>query len=80
MGSADLNNAVREVIFGENKVCGLTRTQDVKEVYTNGALYGGLIFVEHSKRCVSLRQAQELVTASPLRLWVYFRIKKLILL
>ena len=33
----------------------------------NGALYGGLIFVEHSKRCVSLRQAQELVTASPLR-------------
>ena len=53
--------------FGENKVCGLTRTQDVKEVYANGALYGGLIFVEHSKRCVSLRQAQELVTASPLR-------------
>ena len=47
MGSADLNNAVREVIFGENKVCGLTRTQDVKEVYANGALYGGLIFVEH---------------------------------
>ena len=67
MGSADLNNAVREVIFGENKVCGLTRTQDVKEVYANGALYGGLIFAEHSKRCVSLRQAQELVTASPLR-------------
>jgi len=33
MGSPDLNNAVREVIFGENKVCGLTRTQDVKEVY-----------------------------------------------
>ena len=44
MGSADLNNAVREVIFGENKVCGLTRTQDVKEVYANGALYGGLNF------------------------------------
>ena len=44
MGSADLNNAVREVIFGENKVCGLTRTQDVKEVYANGALYGGFNF------------------------------------
>ena len=37
MGSADLNNAVREVIFGENKVCGLTRTQDVKEVYAHGS-------------------------------------------
>ena len=67
MGNQDLNNAVREVIFGENKVCGLTRAQDVKIVYENGALYGGLIFAEHSKRCVSLRQAQELVTAAPLR-------------
>ena len=67
MGNQDLNNAVREVIFGENKVCGLTRAQDVKIVYENGAVYGGLIFAEHSKRCVSLRQAQELVTAAPLR-------------
>ena len=67
MGNQDLNNAVRSVILGENKVCGLTRAQDVKIVYENGALYGGLIFVEHSKRCVSLRQAQELVTADPLR-------------
>ena len=67
MGYQDLNNAVRSVIFGENKVCGLTRAQDVKIVYENGALYGGLIFAEHSKRCVSLRQAQELVTAAPLR-------------
>ncbi|PVX33455.1 indole-3-glycerol phosphate synthase [Pasteurella langaaensis DSM 22999] len=67
MGSEDLNNAVRAVIFGENKVCGLTRPQDVQAVYDNGALYGGLIFVEKSKRCVSLRQAQELVTTAPLR-------------
>ncbi|TDN41497.1 Indole-3-glycerol phosphate synthase; Phosphoribosylanthranilate isomerase [Haemophilus haemolyticus] len=67
MGNQDLNNAVRSVILGENKVCGLTRAQDVKIVYENGSLYGGLIFAEHSKRCVSLRQAQELVTAAPLR-------------
>ena len=67
MGNQDLNNAVRSVIFGENKVCGLTRAQDVQIIYENGALYGGLIFAEHSKRCVSLRQAQELVTAAPLR-------------
>ena len=67
MGNQDLNNAVRSVILGENKVCGLTRAQDVKIVYENGSLYGGLIFAEHSKRCVSLRQAQELVTSAPLR-------------
>ncbi|WGE34871.1 bifunctional indole-3-glycerol-phosphate synthase TrpC/phosphoribosylanthranilate isomerase TrpF [Actinobacillus genomosp. 1] len=67
MGSTDLNNAVRSVIFGENKVCGLTRTQDVKSVYENGFLYGGLIFAENSPRQLSLRQAQELVVNAPLR-------------
>lgn len=67
MGSEDLNNAVRAVIFGENKVCGLTRPQDVKAVYENGVLYGGLIFAEQSPRALSLRQAQELVVQAPLR-------------
>ncbi|MCW9716889.1 bifunctional indole-3-glycerol-phosphate synthase TrpC/phosphoribosylanthranilate isomerase TrpF [Avibacterium sp. 21-599] len=67
MGSDDLNNAVRAVIFGENKVCGLTRPQDVQAVYQQGGLYGGLIFAETSKRKLSLRQAQELVTQAPLR-------------
>ncbi|MFA9487840.1 MULTISPECIES: bifunctional indole-3-glycerol-phosphate synthase TrpC/phosphoribosylanthranilate isomerase TrpF [unclassified Mannheimia] len=67
MGSSDLNNAVRAVMFGENKVCGLTRVQDVKAVYDQGALYGGLIFAEGSPRQLSLRQAQELVVNAPLR-------------
>ena len=67
MGSSDLNNAVRAIIFGENKVCGLTRPQDVKAVYQLGGLYGGLIFAEGSPRQLSLRQAQELVVNAPLR-------------
>lgn len=67
MGSADLNSAVRAVIFGENKVCGLTRVQDVQAAYQHGALYGGLIFAEKSPRQLSLRQAQELVVQAPLR-------------
>lgn len=67
MGNTDLNNAVRAAVFGENKVCGLTRVQDVKAVYELGALYGGLIFAEGSSRQLSLRQAQELVVNAPLR-------------
>lgn len=67
MGSSDLNNAVRAIIFGENKVCGLTQKQDVQASYDNGALYGGLIFAENSPRQISLRQAQELVVQAPLR-------------
>lgn len=73
MASADLNNAVRAVIFGENKVCGLTRPQDVKAAYEQSALYGGLIFAENSPRQLSLRQAQELVTVAPLRFVAVFQ-------
>lgn len=67
MGSTDLNNAVRNVIYGENKVCGLTRIEDIQAVYQLGYLYGGLIFAEGSARQLSLRQAQELVVHAPLR-------------
>lgn len=67
MGSSDLNNAVRNVIYGENKVCGLTRVEDIQAVYQLGYLYGGLIFAEGSPRQLSLRQAQELVVHAPLR-------------
>ncbi|OBW90860.1 bifunctional indole-3-glycerol-phosphate synthase TrpC/phosphoribosylanthranilate isomerase TrpF [Gallibacterium salpingitidis] len=67
MGSKDLNSAVRAIIYGENKICGLTRPQDAQQAYQCGALYGGLIFAERSPRCISLRQAQEITTAAPLR-------------
>ncbi|MGR3808437.1 bifunctional indole-3-glycerol-phosphate synthase TrpC/phosphoribosylanthranilate isomerase TrpF [Pasteurella testudinis] len=67
MGEDDLQSAVRQVIYGENKVCGLTRAQDVKAVYQHGALYGGMIFAEKSPRKVSLEQAKALITAAPLR-------------
>lgn len=67
MGSHDLNAAVRAIIYGENKVCGLTRAEDAAVAYQQGALYGGLIFAEHSPRCLTLSQAQQVMTAAPLR-------------
>jgi indole-3-glycerol phosphate synthase/phosphoribosylanthranilate isomerase len=48
MAHDDLNAAVRRVLLGENKVCGLTREQDAQAAYESGAIYGGLIFVEAS--------------------------------
>jgi indole-3-glycerol phosphate synthase/phosphoribosylanthranilate isomerase len=50
MAYDDLNAAVRRVLLGENKVCGLTREQDALAAYEAGAIYGGLIFVESSSR------------------------------
>ncbi|QIZ75869.1 bifunctional indole-3-glycerol-phosphate synthase TrpC/phosphoribosylanthranilate isomerase TrpF [Ferrimonas lipolytica] len=62
----DIDLACRALIYGNNKVCGLTRTEDVLAVAAAGAVYGGLIFAEKSPRRISLSQARELVTAAPL--------------
>ncbi|EHD2205800.1 bifunctional indole-3-glycerol-phosphate synthase TrpC/phosphoribosylanthranilate isomerase TrpF [Salmonella enterica] len=67
MAHDDLNAAVRRVLLGENKVCGLTRAQDAKAACDAGAIYGGLIFVPSSPRAVSVEQAREVISAAPLQ-------------
>lgn len=47
MSHDDLHAAVRRVLLGENKVCGLTRPQDANAAYEAGAIYGGLILCPH---------------------------------
>lgn len=66
MSQDDIGQATRALILGKHKVCGLTRTQDIKAVYHAGAYYAGLIFAEKSPRKVTLSQAKELVTQAPL--------------
>ncbi|MCI0305138.1 bifunctional indole-3-glycerol-phosphate synthase TrpC/phosphoribosylanthranilate isomerase TrpF [Cronobacter sakazakii] len=69
----DLESAVRQVLLGENKVCGLTRPQDAQSAWQAGALYGGLIFVGSSPRAVSDEQARAVIDAAPLRYVGVFR-------
>ncbi|MCW9688629.1 bifunctional indole-3-glycerol-phosphate synthase TrpC/phosphoribosylanthranilate isomerase TrpF [Proteus terrae] len=66
MSQDNIDQAVRALVLGKHKVCGLTRTQDVKAVYQAGAYYAGLIFAEKSPRKVTLSQAQELIIQAPL--------------
>ncbi len=66
MAKSNLKKAVKKLILGENKVCGLTRAEDAKAVYAAGAVYGGLIFAEKSPRCVTLEQAAKVQTGAPL--------------
>ncbi|MEE3661538.1 bifunctional indole-3-glycerol-phosphate synthase TrpC/phosphoribosylanthranilate isomerase TrpF [Brenneria sp. g21c3] len=73
MSEPDLTQAVRRVILGENKVCGLTRPEDAQAAYQAGAVYGGLIFVPSSPRCVSPEQARQLTASAPLRYVGVFR-------
>lgn len=73
MAHDDLNAAVRRVLLGENKVCGLTRAQDAQAAYEAGAIYGGLIFVPASPRAINEAQAREVMNAAPLRYVGVFR-------
>lgn len=73
MSETDLNAAVRRVLLGENKVCGLTRAQDAVAAYHAGAVYGGLIFVSSSPRHVDIAQARTVISGAPLKYVGVFR-------
>ena len=73
MSEDNLDMAVRRVLTGDNKVCGLTRPEDVQAAYTQGAVYGGLIFADGSPRQVTEARAAELTRAAPLKFVGVFR-------
>ncbi|MBS0856532.1 MULTISPECIES: bifunctional indole-3-glycerol-phosphate synthase TrpC/phosphoribosylanthranilate isomerase TrpF [unclassified Tatumella] len=73
MSEDNLAVAVRRVLIGDNKVCGLTRSEDAAAAWQAGAVYGGIIFAQGSPRQVSLRQAEEIVAAAPLKFVGVFR-------
>ncbi len=69
MREVRMDLALRDLIFGRLKICGLTRLQDAWDAYNSGAGFGGVIFAPESPRCVSLETARELTEQVPLR-WV----------
>jgi len=69
MREAQLGAGVRRLVYGETKVCGLTRTADAEACWREGATFGGLIFAPESPRAVTREQARVLVESAPLR-WV----------
>lgn len=73
MAEDNLELAVRRVLFGENKVCGLTHADDAAAAYQSGAVYGGLIFVSGSPRSVDIEQARMIMSGAPLKYVGVFR-------
>ncbi|ELQ6148516.1 bifunctional indole-3-glycerol-phosphate synthase TrpC/phosphoribosylanthranilate isomerase TrpF [Cronobacter turicensis] len=69
----DLETAVRQVLLGENKVCGLTRPEDAQSALSAGAVFGGLIFIDASPRAVTDDLARAVIDAAPLRYVGVFR-------
>ncbi len=63
MAEDDIDLACRQLIFGQNKVCGLTKPEYATDARCAGAVFGGLIFAEKSPRFVSKEQAKSIVNA-----------------
>ncbi|MBY5945370.1 bifunctional indole-3-glycerol-phosphate synthase TrpC/phosphoribosylanthranilate isomerase TrpF [Photobacterium rosenbergii] len=73
MAEDNLELAVRRVLLGDNKVCGLTHADDAAAAYQSGAVYGGLIFVSGSPRHVDIEQARMVMSGAPLKYVGVFR-------
>lgn len=73
MSEDDLSAAVRRVMLGDNKVCGLTRAEDARAAHEAGAIYGGLIFAEGSPRQLDEEKAREVMSGAPLKYAGVFR-------
>lgn len=73
MSEDDLSAAIRRVILGDNKVCGLTREEDARSAHEAGAIYGGLIFAEGSPRQVDVEQARQVMAGASLKYVGVFR-------
>lgn len=65
MAQQDLPRAVRQLVLGTVKVCGLTSPDDATAAFDAGAAFGGLIFAQKSPRCVTTAQAKDIVTHTP---------------
>ena len=60
MGERNLELAVRKIIYGFNKVCGLTSIENAQKAYDAGTVYGGFIFAKKSPRYVDFDMAKSI--------------------
>lgn len=61
----DIDLACRKLIFGNNKVCGLTAPEFAVAAAESGARFGGLIFAEKSPRAITKAQALDIINTKP---------------
>ncbi|MGH7559413.1 MAG: bifunctional indole-3-glycerol-phosphate synthase TrpC/phosphoribosylanthranilate isomerase TrpF [Gemmatimonadales bacterium] len=69
MREPDLDAAVRQLVYGRTKICGLMREEDARAALLAGATHGGLVFVDRSPRRVDRANARRVREGAPLQ-WV----------
>ena len=65
MAEDDIDLACRKLIYGHNKVCGLTTVEHAQAAADAGAQFGGLIFAEKSPRYINKEQAKTITSQVP---------------
>jgi len=66
MQSSSIPLALRKLLFGEIKVCGLTNRKDADQAWQLGASFGGVILTPKSSRFVSNQQAITVCEQQPM--------------
>lgn len=61
MAQADLRRAVKSIIYGPVKVCGITDAASASTAFREGASFAGLIFAAQSPRAVTVDAARQIV-------------------
>uniref|UniRef100_A0A451DFA6 N-(5'-phosphoribosyl)anthranilate isomerase n=1 Tax=Buchnera aphidicola (Cinara pseudotsugae) TaxID=2518978 RepID=A0A451DFA6_9GAMM len=61
MQSTNLEFSIRKLIYGDNKICGLTIHENAQFAEKVGCVYGGLIFIPSSKRCITTLQGVKII-------------------
>lgn len=69
MRQSDIDHAVRGIVYGRTKICGLTTPCDAAAALTAGATHGGLIFASGSPRTISEAAAGRVASSAPME-WV----------
>ncbi|QCI17099.1 bifunctional indole-3-glycerol-phosphate synthase TrpC/phosphoribosylanthranilate isomerase TrpF [Buchnera aphidicola (Aphis helianthi)] len=67
MSKRNLEISTKCLLFGHNKVCGLTRSIDAQISEKYGSVYGGLIFAENSLRKITKKIAKNIILNSNLK-------------
>ena len=65
MAEDDIDLACRKLIYGNNKVCGLTMPEYAQAAANAGARFGGLIFAKKSPRYITPEQAKTIIEQVP---------------
>ncbi|CAL4320839.1 bifunctional indole-3-glycerol-phosphate synthase TrpC/phosphoribosylanthranilate isomerase TrpF [Buchnera aphidicola] len=77
MQSKNISHKINSIIFGNNKICGLTNPNDALISEKIGATHGGLIFVKKSPRFIVLENALSIINQSNLKYVGVFQNEKI---